>query len=265
MPDQEKESVHPKAWTLQKIIEWSQTTVTPLDENSTPEQITAARNSAISDYLQGCRREKQDAMLRIKERIKMHYELGTEKKKIVSSYGVRWVDVEKWAVKEKWVRPAEPEDAPEQTEDDPGDASLIDRNFGIVTRESEEKMPTHVRQMREQKRLMSLKGSQWENVPYDMQPLAVRMRMLRQVRRAVEIMEKRDDDELMADLKGMKTVAEVLEKVAPIPEGGSGGKKTLLHLSVYNGDDGLPLKKAKTLELEPVAAAPAEAEVDPML
>ena len=258
MPDEEKEKNHPRAWTFARLVEWSQNTAFPLTEDSTPDEINKARGKAASELMHKGKTEKAEAMKRVKERVKMHYEMGTAMQAICKSYAVRSRDVEKWAVTEKWTRPEEPEPAPEE-----GAASplLVDEEFGIVTRETEEKMPTAVRAMREQQRLMNLRGKQWEKVPYEMWPAALRMRLAGQVRRAIERFEQMDEDELMADMKGLKTLAETLEKVAPIPEDG-GGKKTLLHVSMYNGDDGLPIKRAAAMPvLEAEVVPPSE---DPM-
>ena len=257
MPDDEKESPNPRVWSLQKIIEWSKNTAYPLTEDSSPEEIVKARNKAVSEAMNESKAKKAEAMLRIKERVKMHYEMGTDIKAIVTSYHVKSRDIEKWAVTEKWNRPEE-KGAPMSD----ADALEVDADFGIVSRESEEKMPTHVRQMREQKRLMGLRGKQWENVPYEIQQDALRKRSLMLVVKLTEYIETLSPDELLSEHKAVEKLIGMVKDVAPIPED-SGGKKMLLHMSIFNGEEGLPPKAAKVIDVAP--AEPKNPMDDPML
>jgi hypothetical protein len=96
---------------------------------------------------------------------------------------------------------------------------------------------------------MNIRGGQWDNVPHEKVALALRMRLTRQARRMIEKMETLDEDEIIAPemMKTFKTIAEVLDKVAPIPEDKVARSNSLLHVTLFK-DDGLP-KKAQAIEI----------------
>ena len=245
----EEETEHPCHWGVDRLAEWSKGTDVEITLDSDIGAIKKARNRAANEFLNRMRLDKKEAMDRVKDRVKMHYEMGTAMRTICDTYKVKRADVEKWAEKERWKQPvARTQDEPTRRAYDQ-DAIAEDVSTGIVVQESEARLPLATRELNEQKRLMNIRGGQWDNVPHEKVALALRMRLTRQARRMIEKMETLDEDEIIAPemMKTFKTIAEVLDKVAPIPEDKVARSNSLLHVTLFK-DDGLP-KKAQAFEI----------------
>jgi hypothetical protein len=248
----EDENVHPCHWGVDRLAAWSKGTDVEITIESGLDEIKLARNRAANEFLNRMRMDKKAAMERVRERVRMHYESGASMKMICDTYKVKRALVERWAEKEKWkLPPAREPDKPMTPSARAYDQDAIaeDVQTGIVTHQSEARLPLAVRELNEQKRLMNIRGAQWDEIPHEKVALALRMRLTRQARRMIEKMETLDEDEIIAPemMKTFKTIAEVLDKVAPIPEDKAVRTNSLLHVTLFK-DDGLP-KKAQAIEI----------------
>lgn len=253
MPEHIADGEHPAKWDIETLIAWSETAedgLYAIDIDSPPESIKETRGKAISVFLRERLRRTKEGEGRVRERVKMHYEMGTSMKQICDSYRVKRKDVEKWAKQEKWKLPVARKEEPKVERPAYAEALALDADVQNIERAEEVKLPLAEREMREQKRMMNLRGSQWENVPFDKIPQALRMRLVRQARRVIERMEQLDEDEIIEPnmIRNFKAVAEVLEKVAPIPEEVAPRGNSLLHINLFS-DTGLPVKKADVTEI----------------
>lgn len=231
---------HPSKWSPAQVIEWSQLgiKVTPLAADASFESIAHVRGKAIGVYLRGKITGSRGAAAQKTKLCKEAWEQGVPVKQICIKHKVKAGELLNMAEKGKWHDP-------------PTDLAVDVRPLEggpLISQQTESGLSLAVHEMQEQQDAMNLRGTQWEKVPFKKHGQALRMRMTRIVRRAVEAMERMDDDELVAEVKTLKSLAELLEKVAPPPVEESKRPNTLVHAMIFS-DDGLPKKAANVIEI----------------
>lgn len=245
-------------WSEERLLLHADQNNVSLSATSPKDLKDGYRTRLWKDYMKGKAEEAAAIVRAKKEQARALYEKGATTKKICQACKIPLKKLITWIHNRKtgdeWFRPGEetlptlPMHAPVALPVAPKPEEIA--SVSLVTDESEDQLAAPVKELRREMRLMNLRGKEWAEVSYADKKDALEMQVVGLAIRIVERLKRMDDDELI-DKEVVKTIAAMQQiKVNATPKVEVSQKPAgLLHISVMNGDAGLP-PRARAREIE---------------